>query len=161
MKIIIEGSNENGSALTVGSSWTLIYHGTSGLNPDPGRFTMGTLIILPNVLMSFKSYRLLITSKRAVQTSTSCSEFVLIGYWHTDKKWTEFCSKLFLINAHYWSTVIPFSGFAHINLRYFSEEKLNIVFQAFDIYVCLKNITYFRVLISSWSDGDSIKAWFF
>ncbi len=80
LTIIIEGSNQNGSALTVESSWTLIYHGTSGLNPYPGRFTMGTLIILPNVLMSFKSYRLLITSKRAVQTSTSCSEFVLIGY---------------------------------------------------------------------------------
>ncbi|CAF3742553.1 unnamed protein product [Rotaria sp. Silwood1] len=34
--IIIEGSNSSGAFLPIGSGWTLIYNGTSGLDVDPG-----------------------------------------------------------------------------------------------------------------------------
>jgi hypothetical protein len=79
LTITIEGSNLNGSALTLGSSWTLIYNGSSGLTSDPGRSAMGTLQILPNASIPFNSYRLLVTSKRGIETCTSYAEFVLIG----------------------------------------------------------------------------------
>jgi hypothetical protein len=84
--ITIEGSNLNGSVLTHGSSWTLIYNGTTGLTIDPGRSTLGPLQILPSFSMRFASYRLLVTSKRGNETCVSYSEFVLIGYWCSKKQ---------------------------------------------------------------------------
>jgi hypothetical protein len=80
LTITIEGSNLNGSALTFGSSWTLIYNGNSGLIPNPGRSAWGKLQTLSSVSISFESFRILVTSKRGVQTCTSYSEFTLIGY---------------------------------------------------------------------------------
>lgn len=80
LTITIEGSNLNGFALTLGSSWTLIYNDSAGLISTSGRSSSGTLQILLNVPMQFASYRLVITSKKGIQTSTSYSEFVLIGY---------------------------------------------------------------------------------
>jgi hypothetical protein len=80
MTITIEGSNLNGSVLTLGSSWTLIYNGTTGLTPNPGRAILGPLQTLPSFSMRFASYRLLVTSKRGNDTCVSYSEFVMLGY---------------------------------------------------------------------------------
>jgi hypothetical protein len=79
LTITIESSNLTGSALTLGSSWTLIYNGSSGLTLDPGRATMGPLQILPKFSIQFTSYRLLVTSKKDNDTCTSYSEAALFG----------------------------------------------------------------------------------
>ena len=73
----VEGSNLHGTALTLGTSWTLIYNGSSGLVPDPGLARLGTLVLLDNPSMSFGSYRFLTTSKRGIGTSMSYSELLL------------------------------------------------------------------------------------
>lgn len=78
--VTIEGSNLNGSALTLGTSWTLIYNGSTGLNNGLGRSISGTLQMLPNIPIPFASYRILITSKLGFQTTTSYSELILFGY---------------------------------------------------------------------------------
>ena len=78
--ITIEGSNNNGSALTVGSSWTLIYNGTSGLSIDPGRSTLGTTQMISNNILAFASYRFLVVAKRGYETCAAISEVQLFGY---------------------------------------------------------------------------------
>jgi len=78
LTITIEGSNLNGSALTLGSSWTLIYNGNSGLLSDPGRSAWGTFQTLGSVSISFQSFRVLVTSKRGLETCASYSEFSLL-----------------------------------------------------------------------------------
>ena len=78
LTITIEGSNQNSSLLTFGSSWTLIYNGSTGLTINPGRSAKGTTQILQNLPAAFASYRVLITSKRGIDTSTSYAEFVII-----------------------------------------------------------------------------------
>ena len=78
LTITIEGSNQNSSLLTFGSSWTLIYNGSSGLTINPGRSMKGTTQILQNLPAAFASYRVLITSKRGIDSSTSYAEFVII-----------------------------------------------------------------------------------
>ena len=81
LTITIEGSNQNqSSALTLGSSWILIYSGTTGLAKDPGRAKIGAIQVIPSPFMVYSSYRLLVTSKRASGTCASYSEFVMIGY---------------------------------------------------------------------------------
>ena len=79
LTITIEGSNQNSSLLTFGSSWTLIYNGSSGLTINPGRSKKGTTQILQNLPAAFASYRVLITSKRGIESSTSYTEFVMIS----------------------------------------------------------------------------------
>ncbi|CAF1313602.1 unnamed protein product [Adineta steineri] len=74
LSVTIEGSNLYGSELTFGSSWTLIYEGSSGLISDPGRSSFGAIQILPNNSMRFASYRFLVTSKRGSENSASYSE---------------------------------------------------------------------------------------
>ena len=76
--ITLEGSNANGTKLTQGSSWTLIYQGTSGLDNDPGRFGCGPIVLFSNV-MTFKSYRMLITAKRNDANCAQYLEFKLLG----------------------------------------------------------------------------------
>lgn len=78
LTITIEGSNENNSLLTRGSSWTLIYNDVTGLANVSARSTRGTVQILPNLSTAYASYRLLVTSKKGNQTCTSYSEFVMI-----------------------------------------------------------------------------------
>ncbi|CAF0876870.1 unnamed protein product [Adineta steineri] len=78
MMITIEGSNLNGSALTLGSSWTLIYNGSAGLITDPGRAAWGTLQLISNPSIAFASYRLLVTSKQGYDSCASCSEIMFI-----------------------------------------------------------------------------------
>jgi hypothetical protein len=79
--ITIEGSNYDGVVLTLGMSWTLIYNGTTGLTNDPGRrnFGMLTLVASP-VPIPFRSYRILVTSKRGISQAVSYSEFRMTGY---------------------------------------------------------------------------------
>lgn len=76
----IEGSNQMGTALSQGSSWTLIYNGTTGLDDDPDRKNIGVMILLPMNLKIFSSYRLLITSKRGNGNLVQYSELQLFGY---------------------------------------------------------------------------------
>jgi hypothetical protein len=73
----IEGSNHNTSALTLGSSWTLIYNGTTGLEGVTNRLTYGPMVLLPYNSIWYASYRLLITSKRAVLDGVQYSEIEL------------------------------------------------------------------------------------
>jgi hypothetical protein len=80
MVITIEGSNLNGSDLTLGSSWTLIYNGPSGLLIDPGRSMLGMLQVFANPSVRLSSYRLLVTSKRGVESSAGYSEIYFVIY---------------------------------------------------------------------------------
>ena len=56
-EITIEGSIHDGGP------WTLIYRGSSGLMPNPGRLQWGLPISLPNAV-HFRSYRILVTMER-------------------------------------------------------------------------------------------------
>ncbi|CAF0796500.1 unnamed protein product [Adineta steineri] len=75
----IEGSDESGSALTLGSIWTLIYSGITGLAIDPGRYTCAMVQLIDNPIQ-YKSYRFLITGKRSSSNSVQYSEVHLFGY---------------------------------------------------------------------------------
>ena len=77
MSITLEGSNQTGTDLNLGSSWTLLYSGVSGLQVDPGRSQYGSRVYFNNTMV-FQSYRLLITSKRDLENSMQFSEFRLI-----------------------------------------------------------------------------------
>ncbi len=79
LTITIEGSNATGDDLTLGSSWTLLYSGTSGLDTDPGRKQWGESVSIANST-AYSSYRLLVTSKRGVNYCTQHSEVALTGY---------------------------------------------------------------------------------
>jgi hypothetical protein len=76
----IEGSNQNVSALLLGSSWRLIYNGTSGLDVTPARRTLGPTIWLSDNVIWYTSYRILILSKRNVGNTVQYSELELLGY---------------------------------------------------------------------------------
>jgi len=73
LTITIEGSNEDSSSLTSGSSWVLIYNGVSGLSTDPGRLTWGPYKFFSN-LITFSSYRFLVTTKRGVANLTQYAD---------------------------------------------------------------------------------------
>lgn len=75
--ITLEGSNQPDPVLHLGSSWTLIYNGSSGLAIDPGRRTCGTIQTFPNNSVSYTSYRFLVVSKRGNMSCTSYSEVKL------------------------------------------------------------------------------------
>ena len=77
--VTLEGSNQPSSLLTQGTSWTLIYNGSSGLAVDPGRQVYASPQNFSNSV-SYLSYRLLITSKRGVETAAEYAEVVLLGH---------------------------------------------------------------------------------
>lgn len=80
--VTLEGSNAaSGSALNSGSSWTMIYSGSTGISAivDPGRYTYGTQQNFSNT-MPYAHYRLLVTSKRGSDNSVQYSEAKIIGY---------------------------------------------------------------------------------
>jgi hypothetical protein len=79
MTLTIEGSNQSGSSLMLGSAWNLIYNGSSGLENTLNRSTYGTLQELSQNTVPYSSYRILITSKRSNGTSTQYAEFELLG----------------------------------------------------------------------------------
>jgi hypothetical protein len=65
LTVTMEGSVQNSSRLIYGSSWTLIYNGSSGLNPDPGRSASGiTQTLSNNFIWPFNSmnYNYLVTN---------------------------------------------------------------------------------------------------
>ncbi len=78
--ITFEGSNQATSLLHLGSSWTLLYSGPSGLATDPGRLACGISQLFAGNSVWYSSYRFLVTSKRGSDSSTWYSEVQLIGY---------------------------------------------------------------------------------
>lgn len=79
LTVSLEGSNLSGVALTLGSSWTPIYIGNSGLLTDPGRYSCG-LIRAVNNTVYYENYRFLVRSQRGSADSTQYSEVELHGY---------------------------------------------------------------------------------
>ena len=77
-RITLEGSNESDANLILGTSWTHIYDGTSGLDVAPTRSTCSQIQCIHNSAQ-YASYRLLITAKRSSADSVSYSEFQLFG----------------------------------------------------------------------------------
>ena len=78
LTITIEGSNATGTALTLGSNWTSIYSGTTGLDIDPGRNAWGELVSITNA-SSYSAYRMLVTSQAGVSNCTQYSEAAFYG----------------------------------------------------------------------------------
>ncbi|CAF4413989.1 unnamed protein product, partial [Rotaria magnacalcarata] len=58
--ITIEGSNSNSTELTRGSSWTLLYNGSSGISTNQSRLTYGSIQLLPKPSAWYASYRFLV-----------------------------------------------------------------------------------------------------
>ncbi|CAF3929444.1 unnamed protein product [Rotaria sordida] len=79
IRITLEGTNEPANQLTLGSSWTLIYDGSSGLDYDPGRTTCGEKELFSNSV-EYTSYRVLVTEKRGADNSVQYSELRLFGF---------------------------------------------------------------------------------
>jgi len=75
--ITLEGTNSTGSDLLLGSSWTLIYNGPSGLEIDPGRNQLGRIIRFRYNDIAYSSYRLLVQEKRGVEYCTQLGELYL------------------------------------------------------------------------------------
>lgn len=80
LEVTIEGSNGPSFLLNRGSSWSLIYNGTTGLESDPGRARFGLTQWLTTNERIFSSYRILITSKRGSGYTVEFSELELLGY---------------------------------------------------------------------------------
>ncbi len=79
LTVTLEGSNSNGTDLTLGASWNLIYSGSSGLDTDPGRYMCGAIQVFCNSIQ-YTSYRFLVQTKRSWDNSVQYSEFRLLGY---------------------------------------------------------------------------------
>jgi hypothetical protein len=79
LTITIEGSNNHMSTLLLGSSWTLIYSDSTGLDSDPGRQALGEKRVILNNTVWYTSYRILVTSKRGAQETVQYSEIELSG----------------------------------------------------------------------------------
>ena len=80
LTVTLEGSNQNGSTLLLGSSWTLIYNGTTGLDVDPGRGSLGVRQTFFSNVIAYSSYRILITWKRGNEIATQYSELQLSAF---------------------------------------------------------------------------------
>ena len=78
--ITIEGSNQSPSLLTLGSSWTLIYNGSTGLQSVLSRLSCGAVQPVLNNTVWYSSYRFLVTSKRDVNSGAQYSEVKLNVY---------------------------------------------------------------------------------
>jgi hypothetical protein len=74
LTMTVEGSNQSGSALILGSSWTLIYNGSSGLDISPSNDLPGTRQMLYDNVSLFSSYRFIFTSKRSLETCVEITE---------------------------------------------------------------------------------------
>ena len=79
LTVVVEGSNAGLSELLIGSSWTTIYNGTTGLDTDPGRSTYGVTQYISNSNW-YTSYRIIITSKRASSCCVIYGEIEMMGY---------------------------------------------------------------------------------
>ncbi|CAF1371552.1 unnamed protein product, partial [Rotaria sordida] len=79
--VTLEGTNATSlAALYLGSSWTLIYSGPTGISAttDPGRQVYVSQQNFSNTLV-FRSYRLLVTSQRGNTNCVQYSEAQIIG----------------------------------------------------------------------------------
>ena len=78
LSVTLEGTNSTN--LDLGSSWTLIYSGPTGINPtaDPGRMIFAPQQNFSNRI-PFRSYRLLITAQRANEWAVQYAEAAIIG----------------------------------------------------------------------------------
>lgn len=79
--LTIEGSNHDQSELHLGSSWTLIYRGLSGLFAQFNRASFGRIEKLVNITTSYRSFRFIIISKGGSSKCTMISEFRLFGFF--------------------------------------------------------------------------------
>lgn len=80
ISVTFEGSNEtNSTALLFGSSWTLIYNGTSGLDADPGRQKYGQVISILYNVVAYASYRILTIKKRGINRAVQYAELELFA----------------------------------------------------------------------------------
>ncbi|CAF4867295.1 unnamed protein product, partial [Rotaria sp. Silwood1] len=80
--VTLEGTNVTSTTnLNSGTSWTLIYNGSTGISAstDPDRSTYVSEQHFSNTI-AFRSYRLLITSKRGSANSVQYAEAHIIGY---------------------------------------------------------------------------------
>ena len=79
LSVTLEGSNLD--ALDLGSSWTLIYNGSTGIysSADPGRQVYASPQYFNNAI-PFRSYRLLVTSQRGDEHGVQYSEARILGY---------------------------------------------------------------------------------
>ena len=77
LTVTLEGTNS--TSLDIGSSWTLIYNGSTGLESDPGRKRYGVQQSFTNTIR-YASYRLLVTSKRGIAYAVQYSEVQIIGF---------------------------------------------------------------------------------
>ena len=80
LSITIEGSNATSSALMLGTSWSLIYNGSTGLNTNISRRTDGPYQCIQQSPASYMSYRVLVTSIRSTDAQVQYSELKLFGY---------------------------------------------------------------------------------
>ncbi|CAF1285841.1 unnamed protein product [Rotaria magnacalcarata] len=83
LQITIEGSNNNSTELTRGSSWTLLYKGSSGISINQTRLTYGSIQWLLQNSEWYASYRFLVNL--AMNNGTNIpfiqySEVALFGY---------------------------------------------------------------------------------
>lgn len=83
LSITVEGSNSNSSTLMLGTSWSLIYNGSSGLNETINRTTDGLLQCISYSVTWYTSYRVLVTSIRNFGSDVQYSEVKLLGYGNT------------------------------------------------------------------------------
>lgn len=82
ISITVEGSNEDSSRLLDGSSWSLIYSGSTGLDEEPDRYNFGTKQLILNSTLWFTSYRLLVTSKRDTSNAVQYADVEFYGYYY-------------------------------------------------------------------------------
>ncbi|CAF1399896.1 unnamed protein product [Rotaria magnacalcarata] len=83
LMITIEGSNSNSIELTRGSSWTLLYNGSSGISTNQTRLTYGSTQWLPKNSTRYASYRFLVNlamNDGASIPTIQYSEVELLGY---------------------------------------------------------------------------------
>lgn len=85
LTITVEGSNAISTTLMQGTSWSTIYSGSIGLDIDPGRNNDGLLQCIPNNQIWYTSYRILITSKRGINSAVQYSEVKLLGQENRNK----------------------------------------------------------------------------
>jgi len=79
LTITIEGSNQQHSGLFYNANWTLVYNGSTGLDVNPGRSKWGPSINLPVTNVSYRSYRILATSKRNISNSVQFDDIIFYG----------------------------------------------------------------------------------
>lgn len=80
--VTLEGTNATTVAgLNLGSSWTLIYSGSTGIHPTiaPTRSTYVTQQNFSNTI-AFRAYRLLVTSQRNLTDCVQYGESRILGY---------------------------------------------------------------------------------